>query len=67
MKTKDSEETDHVFLTMITRKIDPLKFRSTREQNLLGSVKNHAKLKVYKQTLRRVTLRLHLLHVQYDP
>ena len=52
MKTKDSKETIRAFLTMITKKIDPKKFGLTREQNLLESLENYAKLKEYKFTLQ---------------
>ena len=67
MKTKDSKETVCAFLTMITKKNRPKKFGLTREQNLLESLKNYAKLKEYKFTLQWVRPRLHLLNVQYDP
>ena len=52
MKTKDSKETVRAFLTMITKRIDPKKFGLSREQNLLESLKNYAKLKEYKFTLQ---------------
>ena len=52
MKTKDSKETVLAFLTMITKKIDTKKFGLTKEQNLLGSLENFAKLKEYKFTLQ---------------
>ena len=67
MKTKDFKETVRAFLTMITKKIDPERFRLTKEQNLLESLKNYAKLKEYKFTLQWVRPKLHLLNVQYDP
>ena len=51
MKTKDSKETVAVFLTMITKENRPKNFGLTREQNLLGILKNYAKLKEYKFTL----------------
>ena len=51
MGTKDSKETVLALLTMITKKIDPQKFGSIGEQNLLESVKNYAKLKNCKFTL----------------
>ena len=50
MKTKDFKETVRAFLTMITKKNQPEKFGLTREQNLLESSKNYAKLKEYKFT-----------------
>ena len=52
MKTKDSKETVHAFLTMITKKNRPKKFGLTREQKLLESLKIYAKLKEYKFTLQ---------------
>ena len=52
MKTKDSKETVRAFLTMITKKIDPKEFSLRREQNLMQSLKNYAKLKEYKFTLQ---------------
>ena len=52
MKTKDSKEPVSAFLTMITKKIDPKKIGLTREQNLLESLKDYAKLKEYKFTLQ---------------
>ena len=57
MKTKDSKETVCAFLTMITKKDRP-KFGYTkiyglkREQKLLESLKNYAKLKDYKFSLQ---------------
>ena len=48
MKTKVSKETVGAFLSMITKKKCPKKFRLTRDQNLLESVKIYAKLKEYK-------------------
>ena len=67
MKTKDSKETVCAFLSMITKTNRLKKFGLAREQNLLESFKNYAKLKEYKFTLQWVRLRLHLLNVQYDP
>ena len=67
MKTKYLKETVRAFLTMITKKKRPKKFGLTREQNLLESLKNYAKLKENKYTLQWVRPRLHLLNVQYDP
>ena len=67
MKTKDSKEIARAFLTMITKRNRPKKFGLTREQNLLESLKNYAKLKEYKFTLQCVRPRLQLLSVQYDP
>ena len=52
MKTKDSKETVLAFLTMITKKNRPKKIGLTKEQNLLESLKNYAKLKEYKFTLQ---------------
>ena len=52
MKTKDSKETIRAFLTMFTKRIDQKKFGLTREQNLLESLKNYAKLKEYIFTLQ---------------
>ena len=46
---------------------DPKEFVLTKEQKLLESLKNYAKLKEYKFTLQWVKPRLHLLNVQYDP
>ena len=45
MKTKDSKETVCVFLSMITKKNHPKKIGWTKEQKLLESLKNYAKLK----------------------
>ena len=64
MKTKDCKETVQAFLTKIKKRIDPKKIGLTREQNLLESLKNYAKLKEYKFTLQWVRPRLHLLNVQ---
>ena len=50
MKIKDSKETVRAFLTMITRKNRPGKFGLTREQSLLESLTNYAKLKEHKFT-----------------
>ena len=47
MKTKNSEETVRSFLSMITKKHRPKKFGLTKEQNLMESLKNYAKLKEY--------------------
>ena len=44
LKTKDSKETVCAFLILITKKIDSLKFGSTKKQNLLESSKDSAKL-----------------------
>ena len=52
MKTKDSKETVGASLTMITKKNETKKIGLTREQNLLESLKNCAKLKEYKFTLQ---------------
>ena len=52
MKTKDSRETVPAFLTMITKKNRSKKFGLTREQNLVESLKNYAKLKEYKFTVQ---------------
>ena len=67
MKTKDSEETVCAFLTLITKKNFPKKVGLTREQNLLESVKNYAKLNDYKFTPQWMRPRLQLLNVQYHP
>ena len=40
MKTKDSQETDCAFLSIIAKKNRPKKFGLTREQKLLESLKN---------------------------
>ena len=66
MKTKNSKETVRAFLSMITKQNRPKKIGLTKEQNLLESVKNHAKLREYKFTPRCVRPRLHLLNVKYD-
>ena len=66
MKTKDSKETVRAFCSLITKKNRPKKTGSTREQNLLESLKNYAKLKEYNFSLHWVRPRLHLLNVQYD-
>ena len=66
-KTKDSQEMVRAFLIMITNKNRPKKVGLTREQNLLESLKNYAKLMEYKFIVQRVRSRLHLLKVQYDP
>ena len=52
MKTKNSKETVRAFLTMITKKINPEKFESSKDQKLQESSKNFAKLKEYKVTLQ---------------
>ena len=44
-KTKDSKEIVRAFLTMITKTNQPKKIGLTREQKLLESLKNYAKLK----------------------
>ena len=67
IKTKDSKETVRAFLSMITKDTCPKKIGLTREQNLLKSLKNFAKLKEYKFTIQWVRPRLHLLNVKYDP
>ena len=67
MKTIESKKTVRAFLTTNTKQNHPKKFGLTREQNLLESFKNYAKLKEYKFTLQWVRPRLHLLNVQYDP
>ena len=64
MKTKGSKETIRAFLTIITNKNRPKEFGMPREQNLLESLKNYAKVKEYKFTLQCVRPRLHLLNVQ---
>ena len=51
IKTKDSKETVHAFLTMVTKK-RPKKFGLTKEQIFLESLKNNAKVKEYKFTLQ---------------
>ena len=67
LRTKVSKEPVRALSTMSTKIINPQKFWWTREQNLLESFKNFAKLKQYKKTLRWVRLRLLLLNVQCDP
>ena len=52
MKEKLFKETVRAFLSMTTKKNRPKKNGLTREQNLPGSLKNYAKLKEYKFTLR---------------
>jgi len=52
MKTKDSKETVRAFLSMITKKTRRKKLGSAREQILLEGLKNFAKLKEYKLTLK---------------
>ena len=59
MKTKDYKETVRSVLTMITKKPSK-KFGLTREQNLLDSLGNYAKLEEYNFTLQWVGPRLHL-------
>ena len=49
-KTKDSKETVRVFLTMIANKDLLKKTGMTREQTLLESLGNYAKLKEYNFT-----------------
>ena len=66
-KTKDSKVTVHSFLNETTKKVEPGKFGSASEQNLLDTLKNLAKLKEYKLTPQWVRLRLHLLNVQDHP
>ena len=66
MKTEDSKETVPAFLTMISKKNRTKKIGLTRERNLLESLRNYAKLKEFKFTLRCVRPRLHMLNVQYD-
>ena len=44
MKTEDSKETVRAFLTVTTKKNRLIKFGSTRDQKLLESLKNYAKL-----------------------
>ena len=51
LKNKNSNETFRAFLTMITKKL-PKKIGLKREQNLLESLKNNAKLKEYNFTLQ---------------
>ena len=48
MKTKGSTETFRAILTMITKKIEPKLFGLSREQKLLESLKQFAKLEEYK-------------------
>ena len=52
MKTKDSKEEVHAFLTMITKKNQLKKNWVDKGQNLLQSLKNYPKLKEYKFTLQ---------------
>ena len=52
MKTKDSKETVRAFMSMIIKNNQPKKIGLTREQNLLESLRNYAKLKEYKFTLQ---------------
>ena len=52
IKSKDSKETVRAFLSMITKKNRLKKFWADKEQNLLESLKNYAKLKEYKFTLQ---------------
>ena len=52
MERKDSKETVRAFFTTITKKNRPKKVGLTREQYLLESLKNYAKLKEYKFTLQ---------------
>ena len=56
-----------IFWQLIKKRVNPRQSGSTREQNLLDSFRNLAKLKEYKFTLQCVRPRLHLLNVQYDP
>ena len=55
------------FWLWLRKRIFPKKFGLTREQNLMESLKNYAKLKEYKFTLQWVRPTLILLNVQYDP
>ena len=52
IKREHSQEITRVFLTTIRKKIDPLKFGSTEEQNLQESLEKYAKLKEHKFTLQ---------------
>ena len=63
LKTKDSKETVHALLTMITKTNQPKKIWVDKGTEFAGGFKNYAKLKEYKLTLQW----LHLLNVQYDP
>ena len=54
------------FCLWLQKRIVPKKFGWTKEQDLLESVKNYAKLKEYKFTPRWVRPKLLLLNVQYD-
>ena len=56
MNTKDPKERVHSFLTLIKKRIDRTKFGSTREQNLVESSRNFAKLKQYAFTRQRARL-----------
>ena len=67
MKIKFSKDKVRAFLTMITEKNRPGKSGLTREQNLLDSLRNFARLKQDSFTLQWVILRLHLLNVQNGP
>ena len=67
IKTKEFKETVPPFLTMIVKKNRPKKVGTTREQKLLESLENYAKLKEYKFTLHWMRPKLHMLNVQYDP
>ena len=51
-KTKDCKGLFGAFLTIIAKKFCPKKLGLTREQNLLESLKNYAKLKENKLTLQ---------------
>ena len=44
-KTKDSREIIRAFLTLITKTLDPKRFESAMEQNLLENMANYARLK----------------------
>ena len=66
MKTKDSKEMFRAYLTMVTKKIVRKKRGLTKDQNLLESLEDYAKLKQYKFTLQGVRLRPQLLNIQSD-
>ena len=67
MKTEGPEKWFVHFWSWLQKRIDPGKFGSTREQNLLESLLNFAKLNEDKFTLQWVRLRLHFLNVQNAP
>ena len=52
MKREGFEKKFRAFLTLITKKFDPVKFGMKIEQNLGESLKIFAKLKKYKFTLQ---------------